>query len=87
MATEDDGRDPRDHHLADFVGGKVVVECPECGMRRQYDAAAMLARIGDIRLPELRLKIAAAEGCDRVGNQFYNRCMLRFDQRAMGYGD
>src|SRR3546814_6465665 len=86
MAANDDA-DPRDHHLIDFAGRKVIVECARCGMRRQYDANEMLARIGDIRLPELRLKIARAEGCERVEKSFYDRCRLAFNPKEMGYGD
>ena len=87
VAPPADWRDPPDHHLAEFAGGKVIVECKVCGMRRQYDASAMLDKIGDIRLPELRLKLAAAEGCSRTENRFYDRCGLRFNAKVMGYGD
>ena len=74
MAPKDD--EPRDFHLIDFAGRKVVVQCEACGLRKQYDADAMLARTGDIRLPELRLKLAVSEGCLRAPNTFYDRCGL-----------
>tara|TARA_R110000765_G_scaffold266176_1_gene365551 strand:- start:205 stop:465 length:261 start_codon:yes stop_codon:yes gene_type:complete len=81
-AIKDD--DTRDFHLADFAGRKVIVRCEACGLRRQYDADAMLARIGDVRLPELRLRLAMSEGCARVHNTFHDRCGLSYDVDEMG---
>lgn len=75
--------EPPDPRLSDFAGRKVIVQCKKCGLRKQYDATAMLRKIGDIRLPELRPKIAAAEGCEKVGNEYYDRCGLVYDIEAM----
>lgn len=55
-------------------------------MRRRYDASALLAKVGDTCLPSLRLRIAAAEGCEKIGNPYYDRCMLVYDTDAMGLG-
>ncbi|CAD7055528.1 hypothetical protein RHAB21_00734 [Pseudorhizobium halotolerans] len=76
--------EPRDPHLADFTGRKIVVQCATCGMRRRYDASAMLKKVPDMSLPELRLKLAEAEGCLKVHNPYYDRCGLRYDVEAMG---
>lgn len=78
--------EPRDPHLADFAGRKIIVRCTACGLRRRYDASAMLAKAGDMCLPSLRLKIAAAEGCSKVRNPYYDRCTLAYDVQAMGLG-
>nr|CAD6417583.1 hypothetical protein REQ54_01726 [Rhizobium sp. Q54] len=75
--------EPPDPRLSDFAGRKVIVLCKKCELRKQYDATAMLRKIGDIRLPELRPKIAAAEGCEKVGNEYYDRCGLAYDIEAM----
>jgi RNase P subunit RPR2 len=75
-------RPPRRPHipsLADHRGGKIVVICEKCGMRRRYDATAMLARIGDLPMPSLLMEIARAEGCPRAGNKSEDRCMLHYD--------
>jgi hypothetical protein len=37
-------------------------------MGRRYDAKAMMQKVRDMNLPELRLRLAAAEGCSKVGN-------------------
>lgn len=82
MPPKDD--EPRDYHLTDFAGKKVIVQCEVCGLRKQYDADAMRARLGDIRLPELLVKLAVGEGCTRAYNAFYDRCGLGYDVKAMG---
>jgi len=43
----------------------------------------MLEKIEDIRLPELRLKLAEAEGCDKTRNAYYDRCGLVYDIEEM----
>ena len=84
MRNTIDHIDPPDPRLSDFAGRKVIVYCSKCGMRKQYDASAMLEKIEDIRLPELRLKLAEAEGCDKTRNAYYDRCGLVYDIEAMG---
>jgi len=37
-----------------------------------------------VRRPELRLKLAEAEGCDKTRNAYYDRCGLVYDVEAMG---
>lgn len=49
-------------YLSDLLGGKIVVECSKCSLRKQFDAAALLDRIEeDCPLPDLirqlRLKL------------------------------
>ncbi|MCJ8521234.1 hypothetical protein ABID21_004309 [Pseudorhizobium tarimense] len=46
----------------------------------------MLQKTRDMSLPELRLKIAAAEGCPKTRNPYYDRCRLAYDVEAMGMG-
>jgi hypothetical protein len=55
-------------------------------MRRRYDADTMRTKVGDVCLPSLRLSIAAAEGCQKIGNPYYDRCGLAYDVQAMGLG-
>ena len=75
-------RPPRRSHipsLSDHRGGKIAVACDTCGLRRRYDASAMLARIGDRAMPMLLIEIAKAEGCPRAGSKSDDRCMLHYD--------
>lgn len=62
--------------LSEFVL-KIRVEC-ECGLRKQYDAKALLDRIGDERMPGLLPRIARANGCAKTENQFRDRCKLHY---------
>ncbi|ACP24937.1 hypothetical protein NGR_c11520 [Sinorhizobium fredii NGR234] len=61
--------------LSEFVGRKIQIEC-ECGVKKQYDARAMLKRIGDRSMPTLLTELAIANGCVKTGNKFYDRCRL-----------
>ncbi|WP_080582692.1 hypothetical protein [Sinorhizobium fredii] len=61
--------------LSEFVGRKIRIEC-ECGVKKQYDAAAMLKRIGDRAMPTLLTELAVANGCGKTGTRFYDRCRL-----------
>ncbi|NTG94241.1 hypothetical protein [Rhizobium rhizogenes] len=70
-------------YLSDHAGGKVIVTCPTCGMRRQYDVNAMLEKIEDRPMPSLLAVIARAEGCERVDNLYSDRCKLHYDLEAM----
>lgn len=65
--------------LTDHRGGKIAVLCEKCGLRRRYDADAMLTRIDDITMPLLLIEIARAEGCPRAGAKTDDRCMLHYD--------
>ena len=65
--------------LSDHRGGKIAVTCEKCGLRRRYDANAMLERIGDRQMPLLLIEIAQAEGCLRAGSKGDDRCMLHYD--------
>lgn len=57
------------------IAAKVRVEC-DCGLKRQYDAEALLARIDDLPLPSLLNKLARANGCTKTENPFSDRCRL-----------
>jgi hypothetical protein len=73
-------------HLSDLAGGKVYVTCPVCGMTRRYDAYALLERAGNYALPDLLRVLAKAEGCNRVDNDWYDRCRLAYDIDQMYSG-
>lgn len=62
--------------LSEFVL-KIRVEC-ECGLKKQYDAKALLDRIGDERMPSLLPRIARANGCTKTENQIRDRCKLHY---------
>ncbi|KQZ54633.1 hypothetical protein ASD54_04715 [Rhizobium sp. Root149] len=70
-------------YLSDYRGQKIAVICDTCGLSRQYDADLMRQRIGDNVMPDLLRKIASAEGCERVGNDYYDRCTLHYDKARM----
>jgi hypothetical protein len=63
--------------LSEFYGEKIRVDC-ECGIRRIYDAKAMMDRIGDRSMPALLTDLAVANGCHRTANKFYDRCKLHY---------
>ncbi len=62
--------------LSELVA-KVRVEC-SCGMKKQYDAKALLERVGDMPMPSLLGKLAEANGCSKTKNTFNDRCQLRY---------
>ena len=70
-------------YLSDYAGGKVIVVCPTCGLKRQYDANALIKRIPDQPMPSLLAKIAKAEGCTRTENVYSDRCKLHYDIEGM----
>lgn len=70
-------------YLSDHADGKVIVTCPKCGMKRRYDANALLRKIEDQPMPSLISKIAKAEGCERTVNVYEDRCALAYDLAAM----
>jgi hypothetical protein len=76
---------PREYaspYISDLPMAKIGVECDRCGMRRRYDKAALIARIGDQNLPDLLPKLARAEGCSFTENVFTDRCRLRYDEQS-----
>jgi hypothetical protein len=53
--------------LADFPGRKIKVECERCGLRKQFDKAAMIVAGGADRPPTLLIdEIARRSGCTLV---------------------
>lgn len=62
--------------LSEFVL-KIRVTC-ECGLKKQYDAKALLDRIGDQSMPGLLPQIARANGCTKTENQVRDRCKLYY---------
>lgn len=64
--------------LSDVTTDKLSITC-ECGLQRRYDVAELRARVGDTTLPELRLRLAKAEGCRRTeSTDVYKRCQVSF---------
>ncbi|WP_200951647.1 MULTISPECIES: hypothetical protein [unclassified Ensifer] len=47
-------------------------------MKKQYDAKALLERIGDMPMPSLLDKLAQANGCSKTKNNFNDRCQLKY---------
>lgn len=72
---------PRDraYWLSEFVL-KIRVQC-ECGLKKQYDAKALLDRIGDECMPSLLPRIARANGCTKTENKVRDRCRLHYADR------
>ncbi|OMQ44914.1 hypothetical protein BKP54_10995 [Ensifer sp. 1H6] len=62
--------------LSELVA-KVRVDC-SCGLKKQYDAKALLERIGDMPMPSLLGKLAQANGCSKTKNNFNDRCQLKY---------
>jgi len=62
--------------LSEFVL-KIRVQC-ECGLKKQYDAKALLDRIGDQCMPSLLPRIARANGCTKTENKVRDRCRLHY---------
>lgn len=56
--------------LSEFIGEKIRIEC-ECGVRKTYDAKAMLDRIGDRSMPGLLTELAIANGCSRTTDKLH----------------
>ncbi|WDZ80961.1 hypothetical protein PWG15_24730 (plasmid) [Ensifer adhaerens] len=56
---------------------KVQIEC-ECGLKKRYDAKALLDRIGDQSMPALLPRLARANGWTKTENQFRDRCKLHY---------
>jgi hypothetical protein len=50
--------------LSTYPADKIIVTCSRCGLRKQYDKAAMLAH-GERRLTDLLAEIARRGGCTR----------------------
>lgn len=69
--------------LSQFAGRKIGIECA-CGLRRRYDATAMLARLGhDIDMPTLKKKLSTAEGCDRKDLMERSLCTVGYDEATV----
>lgn len=69
--------------LSQFAGRKVGIECA-CGLRRRYDASAMLARLGgDIDMPSLMKRLSKAEGCDRKDMMERSLCTVGYDEATV----
>lgn len=70
-------------YISDYAGQKIAVICDKCGLSRRYDADALRERIGDHALPDLLKKIATAEGCPKVGNDYHDPCSIYYDSTRM----
>ncbi|GLS30820.1 hypothetical protein SAMN04488498_12957 [Mesorhizobium albiziae] len=66
--------------LSDYPGDKILVGCIRCGMRRQYDKAAMLKAGDDRTLAMLLDEIVRRSGCVKVDNvNIYDRCGAKYE--------
>ena len=65
--------------LSSYPGAKIVVACDKCGMRAQYDKAAMLAAGGDRPLTILLKEIALRKGCTKLASPHaYDQCRAMY---------
>lgn len=71
---------PGARRLSLYRNKKVIVECFQCQLRKQYDGSALYERVGDVALPDLRTKIAVGLGCTLNVAPTPNgrRCGLRY---------
>ncbi len=70
--------------LSSYPADKIVVSCAKCGMRKQYDKAAMLKAGGDRKLTYLLDDIARRSGCTKLeqGADIYDRCGAIYPELA-----
>ena len=67
------------HTLSDFRTETLSIECEPCGRRGRYNVARLIERYGDMKLPELRLVLAA--DCPKAQSQsFRDRCKVRYGE-------
>lgn len=65
--------------LSAYPADKLILECPKCGLRVQYDKAAMLQAGGDRGLPALREEIARKKGCTKIDSIYaFDGCGIRY---------
>lgn len=75
-------------YLADYPASKVIVACPECGWRVQYDKQAMLDAGGDRPLTTLRTDIAKRQGCkypELDPMDAWKHCKAKFQNAVSSY--
>lgn len=71
--------------LSSYPSDKIVVACKKCGMRKQFDKAAMLRAGGDRPLTLLLDEVARRSGCtlvDRPSVDIYDRCEANYPERV-----
>jgi hypothetical protein len=61
---------------------RIVIVCARCQRRGDYSRATLLAKYGDVSMPELLLKVAADGGCKPAGNP---RAAYESDQCRVRY--
>jgi hypothetical protein len=65
--------------LSSYPEAKVIVACDKCGMRAQFDKAAMLAAGGDRPLTILLKEIAQRKGCAKLDSPYvYDQCRAMY---------
>ena len=65
--------------LSSYPEAKIIVACDKCGMRAQYDKAAMLAAGGDRPLTILLKEIARRKGCTKLDSPHaYDQCRAMY---------
>ncbi|WP_182085218.1 hypothetical protein [Aureimonas sp. ME7] len=52
--------------LSERESPKLRLFCRKCGLRRQYDNEALIARFGDAQVPRLISELARLNGCQRA---------------------
>lgn len=68
------------HRLSEYPWPMVEFRWDKCGRYGKLRKARLLAEYGDMKGPELLLKIAA--DCPRVGNSYYDRCGIYYPALA-----
>lgn len=67
------------YHLSDFLPNHPCdVTCAACGLSQAYTPREVIAELGNQRAPMALQLIAALHGCDRLDNEYRDRCALCF---------
>lgn len=70
------------YSLSNVHARKLEIECSRCSRRGSYTVGNLIAKHGDIVLPEV-LRLVALEGkCPHVGDQF-DGCKAKFSQASV----
>jgi hypothetical protein len=66
------------HTLSDFRVPTLSIECELCGRRGRYNVAKLMAKYGDMKLPELRHVLA---DCPKSRSRsIHDRCRVRYGE-------
>lgn len=67
--------------LSAYPGDRVTISCARCGRRGVYTKRALLARHGDIGLPDLLARIVTGAGCT-LRHSMQTPCAALFEELA-----